>query len=291
MNEEELDRAFNTWFQSRPKEPSHKRPEIAKDLGMLFVFGILFAVIGFLVGSVFSAGLISNRGMSNAEIMLRLLAPLLMPLSVAVVVFFAGIIMVIMNVKRLVRWGWMQHDIDMDTWKLVGDEDFGSLARSNLWLALKLEAAVGGKYVDDFKSGRTADPHRIHIDDELGELERQLDAATPGQVPDITVMSDGAFERRAKLYSKMKKEDIRAGKRFLLETHFHFKRSVGANSAGWIVPSQLSDDEKKVMQQRLIPIFEAHGLKVLRFEVRGPGLDDSSTKGTYETFTLTVRFA
>lgn len=282
-------RLVQEWFDARPKEPAKKIRD--PEANGWIVLAFLLAVAGFIYGLSFYGRPVTNDG--STELLVRFA-----PFIGAALGFIAGLIPFFVVAKiyivRLGRLGWAEYESNLRRWKLIGDEDFGDWAYTNILVAVRLDFGIGGDthhYLRRFESrDEKAEKARVYIDDELGALEQTLDNATPGPVSTLSVPSDRKLQREARQCAMVKQATLKKGERFLMQTEFPMKRVIGVNSAGWVSSSGIDKKEEVAVCRRVTSIFESQGLEVKKCWIGWTGMTNGAG-GSYEFFTLVVRLA
>lgn len=285
----ERGRLAQEWFDSRPKPPEGKRPnEMSRG-----IFGIIipFALVGLIVGFTQFGGAFSLE-LDGLERALRFFAPLI-GMSSGILIGWgiaAGIIAIHDRAVRIAPW--IKYDSERELWELVGDEDLGQWATTNYDVASKLSFVSNHYTTDYFDAQRDSKPEqpKQYIDDELGDLERILDNATPGPVSSLNVPSVRRLARSAKHYAAIKRSKVKNGERFLTETRFPMRRSVGIDSTGWVSTCELNPEEEAEIVQYIRSVYGKYDLKVTKCWIGWTGMSVGS-KGNYESFTLVIRLA
>lgn len=282
-------RLAQEWFDSQPKPPRGDRPNEMSD----GIFGVIFltAAVGLIIGFTQFGGAFSSE-FDGTERTLRFFAPL--GGLVFGILIGMGIVAGILAIhdRAVGMASWIKYDGELKFWKLVGDEDFGQWATTNYGVAFKLSLIDQSYTSSYFKALRADKPEKPkqYLDDELGDLERVLDNATPGPVSSLNIPSVRRLKRSAKLYTAIKRSKVKNGERFLMETRFPMQRSLGVNSAGGISSSGINPKEEADIVQYVQGIYNQYDLKVTKCWIGWTGMSAGSG-GNYESFTLVIRLA
>ncbi|MDB5162404.1 MAG: hypothetical protein JWN28_11 [Candidatus Saccharibacteria bacterium] len=292
--EERQIRLVKDWIETRPVPPTGKEPSFpaAWYLGL----PVLFAVIGFIVGGFYFDVIFGpGKGMLEPEEARRFLAPFVG--AFLAILFAWPVLMILLRIfhSRLRRSGWPEYRKALHHWKLIGSEDFGDWAYSNYTVAALL-SVIDDSYWSRPKAAeqekRQREATKQYLDDDLGDLERRLDNATPGPVSTLTPPSPRKLRRSARYYGKLKRTTESDKERFIVQFHFMMERSVGVNSAGWISSSTVVDEsEKTALIRQVRKVYEAQGLRVSKCWIAWRGMESGGPSGSREFFALVIRLA
>jgi hypothetical protein len=281
------------WYNAKPERPKVKQPKSSED-GFVGL-AILFVIAGLVVGGICFLWIFNPLvDMTATEWIARFFAPLIGALLGIVAWLCVFMIDVAIYSFRMRRSGWSKYFAAVEHWKLVGDEDFGEWAYTNARVAITL-SVINDRYMDRFAEAqlhkRSRREEKKYLDDELGDLERTLDNASPGPVSNLRTPTDRKLKWSAQSLGSLKRITESKGERFLVEISFPMERTIGANSAGWISSSGISDREEADLVRRVRKIYESQGLRVSRCRIGWTGMRDSPTTGTREFFSLVIRLA
>jgi len=286
---------FEKWHASRPKLPEGKRPKKAgwNDNSIIDLFMFL-AFVSFIVG-----------------VAVVLMAPLPEMPTIGGVIFWAGPILypgiviglmfAVMTVNDFVgsrayeQSGWAKYDRDLERWKLIGDEDFGDLARTDRMINLRMWSVYDGhpprieQISEELK--KQALRRRVPTSEpELDALEDALDNATPGPRHSIILASPRYFRREARHLARSKAACESRDERFIAQISVPATRAIGRNSAGWYSNMSITDRETAAVRAEITPYFEAAGLRVTKCWLSWNGMSVGSG-GNYESLGVVVRVA
>lgn len=294
--------ALEEWKASRPTAPKTKRPKYGPpdDGAVLFlVFGL--AMVSFIVGVLMmnDAGVRRDESLMLISLGVMFGGPIAIVVGGIILYFVFGLIGHIFYDRQydaeMRKTGWSEYDADLERWKLIADQDFGELAKTNLeaHFALNWQVYNGdlrwdpdGAELDKLVKKR-AKP-LVTDDPELDALEWKLDNATPGFRHGIKLPPARQFRRKAKYLASEKQKDLAAGKRFLAQVGLPATRMLSPNSAGWFGSVPTSDEELAAVRAEVEPYFTAQGLKVVKFWIGFTGMSVGSG-GNYQSLRLMTR--
>jgi|GEM_PF-4035653 len=290
LEENKQNRQVDEWIASKPQPPEGEPPSTVY-IDSVIPY-LLIPVLGFFIGCVVGSNvLFGGHALNEYDVLFMFLSPLAGLLSGVFLGILALVLAFVIYESRYTRWGGPQHEADLMRWKLFGDNDFRAWATTNSMVAMQLSVYLESDYyANQYGPKKKEVAEKVYIDDELGDLERELDNATPGATSGLNIPSVRRLEKSAKRFAASKESFAKEGRRYIDQVSFPMVRGVGLNSAGWYSSTELSDEELARIQKYVIPIYEGYGLDVRECWVRWKGFSDSGG-GSQEFFSLVVRVA
>jgi hypothetical protein len=212
-----------------------------------------------------------------------------------------GLMFAVMTVNDFVgsraykQSGWAKYDRDLERWKLIGDEDFGDLARTDRAINLRMWSVYDGHppRIEETSEepNRRSSRRRVPTSDpKLDALEDALDNAVPGPRHSIRLASPRYFRREARYLARSKAVCESRDERFIAQISVPAARAIGRNSAGWYSNMSITDQEVAAVRAEISPYFEAAGLRVTKCWLSWNGMSIGSG-GNYESLGVVIRVA